>query len=71
MRSMTTSFRARFENGKLIPKEPVDLPLGADLEVYVRAASTGEPAPEAGSFTGLAKLARKLEQYPPNPESPG
>ena len=44
---MTTTLRARFDGTALIPLDPVDFPVGAELDIEVRARSTpaqGSPA---------------------------
>jgi hypothetical protein len=70
---MTTTFRARFEDGKLVPQEPVELPSDQDLEVEVRASKSiqlpadsraGKPVP------ALLELLERLDKLPSNPNSP-
>jgi hypothetical protein len=69
---MTTTFRARFEDGKLVPQEPVELPAGRDLEVEVRTSAPATPTPPAVEETqrsaddvpALLELAEQLDKLP-------
>lgn len=63
--TMTTMFRARVEDGKLVPEEPVDLPNGARVTVHLE-----DDAAKAGTERALLELLELAEQFPPNPNAP-
>ena len=67
-----TKLKAHFDGKVLIPDEPVDLPVGRDLEIQVHLPQTpepGEPKHKPG-MKPLEELADALEQTPPNPQWP-
>jgi hypothetical protein len=51
---MTTTLRARFDGKVLIPLGPVDLPIGAELDIEVRDRSD----PERGSPAAVLRAMR-------------
>jgi hypothetical protein len=57
---MTTTFKARSKNGKLVPQERVDLPDGQLFEVRIRP--TGRSSKRK---TALQRLAQDLAKCPP------
>ena len=63
---MTTTFRAKFVKGKLVPQEPVDLPQDELLHVQIR-----RPRRASKKKTALQQLAEQLAKYPPPANSPG
>lgn len=70
---MTTRLKAKFDGKVLIPQEPVNLPQDRSLTVVIEETEQERTLDTDGhkSLTGLANLAQKLSQYPPNPDSPG
>ena len=65
---MTTRLRARFDGRVLVPEGPVDLPQGPLLEVQLQPVE--QPTATTGELTGLAKLARDLQELPTDPDAP-
>lgn len=57
---MTTTFKAKFDRGVLIPQQPLDLREGEVIELEVK---TQAPRP-------LQRLAELAAQFPADPESP-
>jgi hypothetical protein len=54
---MTTKFQARFDGAKLVPLEPVDLPLNQVLEVRLLENPEGFATPQ--------ELVKLIESFPP------
>lgn len=59
------SIMARFDGRVFVPEGPVDLPVGARVEVPAASAM-----PEASGKTMLMELAELAEQLPTNPDWP-
>ncbi len=60
-----TTIKARFDGHVFVPQEPVDLPVGCELEITLPSTlSPGAAGPP------LAALAVLLKQFPDNPEWP-
>jgi hypothetical protein len=63
-----TTVKARFDGRVFVPEEPVDLPVGYELEIAIKAqpAENGTGKPK----TALQELVEILKSYPPNPDLP-
>lgn len=61
------TIKAKFDGRVFVPEEPVNLPVGYELEIVV-AATAKEPRPQGGST--LARLAKIVKQFPENPDLP-
>lgn len=59
-----TVLKAHFDGKVLVPTQPVDLPVGPELEIQVTPVA-GSDAP-----TLLQRLAKLSETLPTNPEAP-
>jgi hypothetical protein len=59
-----TVLRAHFDGKVLVPTQPVDLPIGQELELQVTRV---EPASQPTLLQKLAKLSHEL---PSNPDAP-
>ena len=59
-----TLLRAHFDGKVLVPNEPVDLPVGQELEVQVTPVHGG------GELTLLQRLAQISLDLPLNPDAP-
>ena len=58
-----TAIKAHFDGKVLVPDEPLDLPIGQQLQVLIEPTTTDEPP--------LVGLARLLAKFPSDPNSPG
>jgi hypothetical protein len=56
---------ARFDGRVFVPAEPVDLPLGYELQISIPERSAKE-----GPASTLASLAEIATQFPENPDLP-
>lgn len=62
-----TTVKAKFDGRVSVPEEPVDLPVGYELEIAIEApAPNGEKKPK----TALQRLAEIASQFPANPDLP-
>lgn len=58
-----TVITARYDGKVLVPDQPLNLPVGAQVEVHVRE-------PQAAAPAALSKLAQIAAQFPDNPALP-
>jgi hypothetical protein len=58
------TLKARFDGRVFVPEEPVNLPVGCELEISITALPNG---PTAGTLCQLAEIAG---QFPANPDLP-
>lgn len=61
-----TTVKAKFDGRAFVPEEPVDLPVGYELEIVMPTAGNGVKKPK----TALQELVEILKSYPPNPDLP-
>jgi hypothetical protein len=63
-----TTVKARFDGRVFVPEEPVDLPVGYELEIAIEAP----PLSNGGTTnkTALQQLAEAASKFPPNPDLP-
>ncbi len=59
------TIKAKFDGKVFVPEEPIDLPVGQELEISIIS-----PAPNPAPLTTLAKLAEIAQQFPENPDWP-
>jgi hypothetical protein len=60
-----STIKARFDGNVFVPQEPVDLPVGCELEIILPSV------PQQGAAgPPLAALAELLQRFPDNPEWP-
>ncbi len=57
---MTTSIRARYTNGTLVPLEPLDLEEGAEVTVSVEPAPSEPPHKTPKPMQGLAGVVERV-----------
>jgi hypothetical protein len=63
-----TTVKAKFDGRVFVPEEPVDLPVGYELEIAIESQSSENGAKKGK--TALQELVEILKSYPPNPELP-
>jgi hypothetical protein len=61
---MTRTIKVHFDGKVFVPDEPVDLPVGTQVEVQIVASTPAERGP-------LMDLVDWVETLPPLPDSPG
>lgn len=57
-----TRFRAHYDGRVLVPDEPIDLPVGASLDVSATAIDDDKPP--------LVRLLELAQQFPDDPDAP-
>lgn len=75
-----TTVKAKFDGRVFVPEEPVDLPVGYELEIAIEAPPGNGAEPTVDALpsenggkrpkTALQQLAEIARQFPPNPDLP-
>jgi len=60
--------RAKFDGRVFVPDEPVDLPVGYELEIALERSPTSNGGET--TKTALQQLAEAASKFPPNPDLP-
>jgi len=63
-----TTIKAKFDGRVFVPEEPVDLPVGYELEIALDRSPQSNG--DATKKTALQQLAEAARKFPPNPDLP-
>lgn len=67
---MTTTFKAKFDRGVLIPEQPLDLREGEVIELEVKNGARAKPSTRPAEDRPLMRLLDAVRDLPSDPHAP-